>query len=204
MSDAAPSSGPVDPAFAAPAAHPHELRVLLGAQAGSRLPLRDGEYTLGSSDDGSIILVGPRIAAVHATLRVDGDTVQVRPEAGRVLDAQGRELTQAQPLAAGMPVELDGVWITDDRSEAAWPDVRDLAAVAAATLDAAAGAPDAADAGVAPDPEAAEGRFGRVVALARRLPRPQRVGMALLVVAALTSITVGAAAWWHDSAAVDA
>jgi type III secretion system YscD/HrpQ family protein len=204
MSETTLPASPVEPAFAAASAHSHELRVLLGAQAGSRLPLRDGEYTLGSSDDGSIILVGPRIAPLHATLLVDGDTVQVRPEAGRVLDAQGRELGHAVPLAPGMPIELDGVWITVDRGEAAWPDVRDLAAVAA-TVDAPVGVPDAADVGVSPglDGAVAPGRFGPLAALARQLRVPRRVGMALLAAAVLSSITAGAVAWWHDGPAVE-
>src|SRR4051812_15658525 len=184
MSDAAPSSGPVDPAFAAPAAHPHELRVLLGAQAGSRLPLRDGEYTLGSSDDGSIILVGPRIAALHATLLVDGDTVQVRPEAGRVLDAQGRELTHALPLAPGMPIELDGVWITVDRGEAAWPEVRDRATMAAPASDAAATGAPASAAGAPPERDAAPAVAETPATRGWRQRLPRRTGVALVVAAA--------------------
>ena len=196
MSEAALPAGPVEPGFVPASAHSHELRVLLGAQAGSRLPLRDGEHTLGSSDDGSIILVGPRIAPLHATLLVDGGTVQVRPEAGRVLDAQGRELSDAVPLAPGMPIELDGVWITVDRGEAAWPDVRDLAAVAA-TVDAPAGAADAADASVAPGLDIEAVVPGRSGLLARR------VGLALLAVVVLSSITAGAVAWWHEGSAGD-
>ena len=203
MSETTLPAGPVEPGFSPTSAHSHELRVLLGAQAGSRLPLRDGEYTLGSSDDGSIILVGPRIAPLHATLLIDAGTVQVRPEAGRVLDAQGRELGQAVPLASGMPIELDGVWITVDRADALWPDVRDLAAVAAvATTDAITLEPGTPGAGEASAPAADEAAAGLSSASTRRARIPRRAVMALIAAALLSSIIGGAAAWWHDGAAV--
>jgi len=171
VSEAPTPMPPVEPALSSMPERPHELRVLLGAQAGSRLPLGDGEYAVGSGDDCALILVGPRIAERHATLLIANGSVQVRPDGGRVLDAQGRVLEQPVPLAPGMPVEFDGVWITVDRAEADWPDVRDLAA--GFTAPAAPGG-EAAAASAAP--VAALPRWPR-----RRLLRTAGAGLAVAV-----------------------
>lgn len=170
MSEAPAPMPPVEPALAAAPERPHELRVLLGAQAGSRLPLGDGEYAVGSGDDCALILVGPRIAPRHATLLIAGGSVQVLPEGGRVLDAQGRVLEQPTPLAPGMPIEFDGVWLTIDRAEADWPDVRDLAAGLAAP------ALPAGDAAALPAEQVAASRWPR-----RRLLRTAGIGLAVAV-----------------------
>lgn len=174
MSEAVTAAPQVEPTLAPTPDRPHELRVLLGAQAGSRLPLSDGEYTVGSGDDCSLILVGPRIATRHATLLIASGTVQVRPDAGRVLDAQGRVLDQPTALAPGMPIEFDGVWLTIDHAEATWPDVRDLAAGFATAV------PPATDAAATQPGPAAAARWPR-----RRMLR--MVGIGLAVAALLSS-----------------
>ena len=118
-----------------------ELRVLYGPQAGSRLALAPGDYLLGSDDECSVILAGPRMEACHAKLSFDGDTPSVMPLDGTVCDAQGNTLTDTLPLTLGMPFELGGVWISVDAVDAPWPDPEAVAPLAApaphagATLD---------------------------------------------------------------------
>ena len=47
-----------------------ELRVLHGPQAGSRLILFVGEYTLGTDDECEVMLAGPRLMGLHAKLKI--------------------------------------------------------------------------------------------------------------------------------------
>lgn len=103
-----------------------ELRVLVGPQAGSCLNLSIGDYSLGTSDDCEIILIGPRLEPVHARLSFDGDQISIMPIDGRVCDAQGNEIADAFPLTLGMPVDLGGIWISVDSVDAAWPDPADV------------------------------------------------------------------------------
>ncbi|MDO9219120.1 MAG: type III secretion system inner membrane ring subunit SctD, partial [Lacisediminimonas sp.] len=98
-----------------------ELRVLHGPQAGSRLQLGVGEYLLGSGDDCTIILSGPRIEEEHAIIVFDGDEIAIRPIDGSVCDAQGNDIEAETVLALGLPVELGGVWLAVDRVDAPWP-----------------------------------------------------------------------------------
>ena len=103
-----------------------ELRVLVGPQAGSCLNLSVGEYHLGTSDECEIILIGPRLEAVHAKLSFDGDQITITPGDGKICDAQGNEITDTFPLALGMPVDLGGIWVSVDNTAALWPDPADI------------------------------------------------------------------------------
>ena len=98
-----------------------ELRVLHGPQAGSRMQLGVGEYLLGSSDECSVILTGPRIEEEHAVIIFDGEEIAIRPVNGTVCDAQGNDIESETGLAMGLPVELGGVWLAIDRVDAPWP-----------------------------------------------------------------------------------
>lgn len=106
-----------------------ELRVLYGPQAGSRLSITPGDYELGSSDDCTIILSGPRMEGSHARLSFDGTHPSISPTGGKVCDAQGNEITDTIPLTLGMPVELGGVWIAIDEIDSPWPDPATVAPV---------------------------------------------------------------------------
>jgi len=103
-----------------------ELRVLVGPQAGSSLSLGIGDYSLGTSDECEIILMGSRLESIHAKLSFDGDQITVKPVEGKVYDAQGNEIMDTFPLTLGMPVDLGGVWISVDRVDARWPDPADV------------------------------------------------------------------------------
>lgn len=107
-----------------------ELRVLYGPQAGSRLPLSPGTYLLGTGDECSVMLAGPRMRESHASLDFDGETPSVTPIDGDVFDAQGNELQGTLALRLGMPIELGGVWIAIDHVDATWPDPEEVAAIA--------------------------------------------------------------------------
>jgi len=103
-----------------------ELRVLHGPQAGSRLTLFVGEYTLGTDDECEVMLAGPRLMGMHARLKIDADTASISPVDGNVLDAHGKQILGDMPLAIGMPVEIGGVWISIDEVDAPWPTTETL------------------------------------------------------------------------------
>jgi type III secretion system YscD/HrpQ family protein len=103
-----------------------ELRVLHGPQAGSRLTLFVGEYTLGTDDECEIILAGPRLAGLHAKIKIDADTASITPVDGNILDAHGKHISGDTPLALGMPIEIGGVWISIDEVDAPWPSTETL------------------------------------------------------------------------------
>lgn len=103
-----------------------ELRVLVGPQAGSALSLGIGYYSLGTSDECEIILIGSRLEAIHARLSFDGDQITITPVEGKVCDAQGNEIMDSFPLTLGMPVDLCGVWVSVDNVDASWPDPADV------------------------------------------------------------------------------
>lgn len=103
-----------------------ELRVLVGSQAGSSLSLGIGDYSLGTSDECEIILMGSRLEAIHAKLSFDGDQITVKPVEGKVCDAQGNEIMDTFPLTLGMPFDLGGVWVSVDSVDARWPDPADV------------------------------------------------------------------------------
>jgi type III secretion system YscD/HrpQ family protein len=103
-----------------------ELRVLVGPQAGSSLSLGMGDYSLGTSDECEIILMGSRLESIHARISFDGDQITVKPVEGKVCDAQGNEIMDTFPLTLGMPVDLGGVWVSVDSVDARWPDPADV------------------------------------------------------------------------------
>ena len=103
-----------------------ELRVLHGPQAGSRLTLSFGEYTLGTDDECEVMLAGPRLMGLHARLKIAADTASISPVDGNILDAHGKQISGDNPLALGMPIEIGGVWISIDEVDAPWPSTETL------------------------------------------------------------------------------
>jgi type III secretion system YscD/HrpQ family protein len=115
-----------DDAYASSNEVPAELRILYGAQAGSRLCLAIGEYTLGRDDDCTLILEGSGIEERHAILRFDGESAWIDPVDGAVRNAHGDDVEEELELTFGLPVELGGVWISVDREDAPWPDPKSV------------------------------------------------------------------------------
>ncbi len=112
---------------------PLELRVLYGPQSGSRLTLSLGEYQLGSSDECTIILTGPRIEGLHAKLEIEDGQTSVTPLDGKINDTLGNPIEETTTLALGMPIEIGGVWISIDHIDADWPDPVEVAPISPAS-----------------------------------------------------------------------
>jgi type III secretion system YscD/HrpQ family protein len=112
---------------------PLELRVLYGPQSGSRLTLFPGDYQLGTSDDCTIILTGPRIEATHAKLTVEDGQTSISPIDGKINDTEGNPIEEKYNLALGMPIEIGGVWIAIDHLDAEWPDPVEVAPISPAS-----------------------------------------------------------------------
>lgn len=105
---------------------PIELRILHGAQEGSRICLSPGEYLLGRDDSCTLILEGHGIEDQHAVLRFDGAAAWIDPVQGFVRNAHGDDITEELELTFGLPVELGSVWISVDKEDAPWPDPRSV------------------------------------------------------------------------------
>lgn len=178
-----------------------ELRVLYGAQVGSCLTLGPGEYLLGSGDDCTVMLAGQNVAERHATLRFDGTTVLIAPHDGIVRNAHGDEIDAEQELVLGLPVELGGVVITVDHTDAPWPEpesVTPASLAQRAAAEASSEEVDAADASSdahAVDASAESAREGAIMQpparTARNLPRWI---LAVLLMAGVGGI--GLASWY--------
>ena len=112
---------------------PLELRVLYGPQSGSRLTLFPGDYELGTSDDCTIILTGPRIEATHAKLSVEDGQTSITPLDGKINDTEGNPIEEKYVLTLGMPIEIGGVWISIDHLDAEWPDPVEVAPISPAS-----------------------------------------------------------------------
>lgn len=110
-----------------------ELRVFYGPQAGSRLVLAAGHYLIGSSDECTIILNGPRIEDEHALIDFDDALPSITPLNGKVSDAQGNSIDGRLPLSFGMPLEIGGVWIAVDYIDSPWPDPTSVAPISSAS-----------------------------------------------------------------------
>lgn len=118
-------------AYAVTEETPIELRILHGAQAGSRLCLAVGEYALGSDDSCTLILEGNGVEDRHAMLRFDGESAWIDPVDGFVRNAHGDEIDDEQALTFGVPVELGSVWLAVDREDAPWPDAKSVVPIGA-------------------------------------------------------------------------
>ena len=106
-----------------------ELRVFYGPQAGSRLSLAAGHYLLGSSDECTIILNGPRVEGEHALIDFDDSLPCITPMNGKVSDAQGNPIEDRLPMSLGMPLEIGGIWIAIDYIDSPWPDPASVAPI---------------------------------------------------------------------------
>jgi S-DNA-T family DNA segregation ATPase FtsK/SpoIIIE len=84
-----------------------ELRVLSGAAAGLRLPLRDGRHSLGRGADCELRVPDPTISRSPAWLAVEGRAVVVDAvEARQDMRVGGAPLAPPHPLPAGQVFEM--------------------------------------------------------------------------------------------------
>lgn len=115
-----------------------ELRVLQGPQAGCRLLLAPGQvYSLGTSDECSIVLVGPGVEPEHARLLTQADMVEVTAVDGSVF-IDGIELVASSEAWEPGSVFLVGrVALCVDEVDRPWPSEADIAASIAKALEAA-------------------------------------------------------------------
>lgn len=120
---------PVSSAFtSATAAHGEqsvalELRILHGPQAGSTLPMEQGQtYTLGTADTCAVLLAGSQIEAEHAALSVHEDGIQVMLLDGKVMTVDRSEVGTDEVIPLGTAMRLGRVMLTVDSVDAAWPD----------------------------------------------------------------------------------
>jgi hypothetical protein len=92
-----------------------------------RLPLVDGEYSIGSAPDNDVVLVDPTVSRHHAELVVNGDKLRLRDcESRNGTQVNGRRITEAAVLSVGDRLALGHAEavieaIEDDELEAAIP-----------------------------------------------------------------------------------
>ena len=78
------------------------LKILSGVQAGVDIALRDGDYTLGSSDDDDIQFFDVSLKPAHARLSIRAGTIQIGGGAGQLRTRNGIVLE-----AGAAPVDLE-------------------------------------------------------------------------------------------------
>lgn len=172
----------------------HELRILLGVQAGARLSLADGRYVLGAADTADVLVAGPGIAAEHAALTVAGARVRLQALGGALRDAQGRAIDGETDLAPGAAVALGQTWITVDRPAAAWP--QPLEWLERETAPSAAGPAAASPAETAPKtpaPTTSAAPSASTAAPPRTPQRPRKDSRAVPVLLVFVVLVIGAA-----------
>jgi type III secretion system YscD/HrpQ family protein len=99
-----------------------ELRILSGLQAGARLRLTQGQYSLGKAELCDIIIAGRGVESLAAELELSGDKlylIPVQSDCGLSLDEQ---CSEAVELEVSQPFRLGDLWLAVDAENAAWPE----------------------------------------------------------------------------------
>ncbi|HVZ45049.1 MAG TPA: type III secretion system inner membrane ring subunit SctD [Ramlibacter sp.] len=104
-----------------------ELRILHGPQAGSSMPLEEGEtYLLGTADNCAVLLAGTQIEAEHAELTVDATGIRVTPIEGKVMSIDRVEVSPGRFVVLGTVLRVGRVKLTVDSVDAPWPSEESL------------------------------------------------------------------------------
>lgn len=99
-----------------------ELRILSGLQAGARLRLTQGQYSLGKAELCDIIVAGRGVESLAAELELSADKlylIPVQSDCGLSLDEQ---CSEAVELNISQPFRLGDLWLAVDAENAAWPE----------------------------------------------------------------------------------
>ena len=179
-----------------------ELRVLYGAQMGSCLRLGPGEYLLGGGDDCTVMLAGQNMAERHAILRFDGMTALIAPCDGVVRNGHGDEIDAEQELVLGLPVELGGVVIAVDHTDAPWPEPESVMPAGREQRmmkEEPAEQEQVTDASSGPQAVHRDYEAGTETTVAESpVPRARQFGMWVLVILLIAGIgSVGVATWYN-------
>ncbi len=119
-----------------------ELRVLQGPQAGCRLALAPGKvYTLGSSDECSVVLAGPQIQPRHAQLVSHGDLVEITALDGTVTIDGTDLVATSETWELGSVFLLGRLALCVDLADTPWPTEAEIVASMAYAQE---GSPDEA------------------------------------------------------------
>lgn len=99
-----------------------ELRILSGLQAGARLRLTQGRYSLGKAELCDIIIAGRGVESLAAELELSEDQLSLIPvqaDCGFFLDEQCSEPVE---LGINQPFRLGDLWLIVDAADADWPE----------------------------------------------------------------------------------
>jgi type III secretion system YscD/HrpQ family protein len=100
-----------------------ELRILHGPQAGSTLPMEQGQtYALGTADSCAVLLAGSQIEAEHAAFAVHEDGIQVMLLQGKVMTIDRSEVGTDEVIPLGTPMRMGRVTLTVDSVHSPWPE----------------------------------------------------------------------------------
>ncbi len=105
-----------------------EFRVLTGLQAGARIRLPSGSYTVGNGLDCDIVLQGQGIEALHLHLLIDEAQCLLRPVAADCGTRHGA-LAEDIQLAAGQLFRAARVWLQVTLAGVPWPDAEAIALI---------------------------------------------------------------------------
>ena len=98
------------------------LRILSGPHNGAEMSLLPGRYIIGRDKDCDIVLSDAALAAQHAALVIDGDSVIFEPLEGSALGADGA-VDQQIPLADFNPIVIGATALALGPQKETWPTI---------------------------------------------------------------------------------
>jgi type III secretion protein D len=101
-----------------------ELRILSGLQAGARLKLPDGSYSLGHDESCDVVVREHGVEAFALQLAIDGRLITATPGQTGCGTGRGDSRTEAFTLTPGQAFRIADLWLVVDDDGAPWPEVR--------------------------------------------------------------------------------